>query len=95
MIIALFGILRFIVSMGYLEKFGINYISKTLRKNGITFLAESMEGNIKDGVMLKGVSIKGENFEFEIDKIFLKGRRTPIFFGTFAIKELKIENVKP
>jgi hypothetical protein len=93
-IIALFGILRFIVSMGYLEKFGINYISKTLRKNGITFLAESTEGNIKDGVMLKGVSIKGENFEFEIDKIFLKGRRTPIFFGTFAIKELKIENVK-
>lgn len=93
-IIALFGILRFIASMGYLEKLGVNYISKTLRKNGITFFFKSAEGNIKEGLILKGVSIRGDGFDFEIDKIFLKGRRTPIFFGTFAIKELKIENVK-
>lgn len=87
-------LLWLIVYEGYTEKFTLSLISRNLKKNGISFSMENFSGNIRQGITIEKPTFKKENTEIKAERIYIRARRTPILWGTFWIKELKIEGVE-
>gem|GEM_PF-1709485 len=82
-----------VVQKGYPEKLTLYFIIKSLQKNGVSFSAQSFSGNIREGITIEKPIFQKGKTKIEADRIFVRSRRTPILWGSFLIKELKIENI--
>lgn len=87
-------LLWLIINKGFVEKLTISLISKELAKNGATFSAKNFRGNIREGITIEKPTFKKGKTEIRAERIFLRSSRTPILWGTFWIKELRIEGVE-
>lgn len=87
-------ILWLIVNQGYLERLTVSLITKSLVENGVTFSMKSFNGNIRKGITIENADFKKGESEVKIEKIYIRARRTPILWGTFWVKEIKIEGVE-
>lgn len=87
-------LLWLIVYEGYAEKLTLSIISKNLAKNGISFSAQNFSGNIRQGITIEKPILRKGKTEIKAERIYIRSRRTPILWGTFWIKELRIEGVE-
>jgi autotransporter translocation and assembly factor TamB len=81
----------FLVSSHFPEKFAFFLLQKALQKNNGRLTFETIQGNIKRGLTLKGVSFQNDAVSLKAESVTLRMRTTPLVFGIFSLKELTVE----
>lgn len=92
LMLVLAAIFYFFASSQYPEKAAFYALQKTVSRSGGSLTSDSVTGDIKSGLVLKGVVFRNETALFKAASVKLRMRTTPLLFGIFYIKELSIGN---